>query len=161
MLTPTYVSENSPRGLRGALTGFYQLFETIGAMLAFWINYGALLNITGNASWIVPISMQALPALLLALGMLLCDESPRFLAKQDNWEASSRVLSKVRNLPLEHPYVQAEIHEMQAQLEEERALVRGSGWKDIQREAWLVPANRKRALMSIFLMVCRKHLHGE
>ena len=154
MITPTYVSENSPRALRGALTGLYQLLETIGAMLAFWINYGALLHIQGNASWIVPISMQALPALLLAVGMFLCDESPRFLAKQDNWEKAAAVLSRVRNLPVEHPYVQAELHEMQAQLEGERALVQGSGWKDIQRETWLVPANRKRALMSIFLMVC-------
>ena len=156
MVTPTYVSENSPRALRGALTGLYQLFETIGAMLAFWINYGALLNISGNASWIVPISMQALPALLLSIGMFFCSESPRFLAKQDNWEKASRVLAQVRNLPVEHPYIQAELQEMQAQLEEERALVQGSGWKDIQREAWTVPANRKRALMSIALMVCQQ-----
>ena len=156
MLTPTYVSENAPRGLRGALTGFYQLFETIGAMLAFWINYGALLNIQGNASWIVPISMQALPATLLSVGMFFCDESPRFLAKKDKWEQASSVLAKVRNLPVDHPYVQAELHEMQAQLAEERALVQGSGWKDIQRETWLVPANRKRALISIFLMVCQQ-----
>lgn len=45
MLAPTYVSENSPRAIRGLLIGFYQLFETMGAMVAFFIDYGALLNI--------------------------------------------------------------------------------------------------------------------
>ena len=45
MVAPTYVSENSPRAIRGLLTGFYQLFETMGAMIAFFIDYGSLLNI--------------------------------------------------------------------------------------------------------------------
>lgn len=156
MITPTYVSENAPRGIRGALTGLYQLFETGGAMLAFWINYGSLLHLSGNATWIVPIALQALPASLLAIGMIFCSESPRFLAKSDNWERATQVLCRVRNLPETHPYVQAELHEMQAQLEEERAVVRGSGWKDIMREMWLVPANRRRAFISIGMMVCQQ-----
>lgn len=45
MLAPTYVSENAPRGIRGLLIGFYQLFETMGAMVAFFIDYGSLLHI--------------------------------------------------------------------------------------------------------------------
>lgn len=34
MVAPTYVSENAPRSIRGLLIGFYQLFETMGAMIA-------------------------------------------------------------------------------------------------------------------------------
>lgn len=45
MLAPVYVSENSPRAIRGLLIGFYQLFETMGAMIAFFIDYGSLLHI--------------------------------------------------------------------------------------------------------------------
>lgn len=45
MLAPTYVAENAPRGIRGLLIGFYQLFETMGAMVAFFIDYGSLLHI--------------------------------------------------------------------------------------------------------------------
>lgn len=45
MLAPVYVSENSPRAIRGLLIGFYQLFETMGAMVAFFIDYGSLLHI--------------------------------------------------------------------------------------------------------------------
>lgn len=36
MLTPLYVSECAPRAIRGALTGFYQLFIVNGVMLSFW-----------------------------------------------------------------------------------------------------------------------------
>lgn len=50
MLAPTYVSENSPRAIRGLLIGFYQLFETMGAMIAFFIDYGSLLHIKVSLS---------------------------------------------------------------------------------------------------------------
>ena len=38
MVAPTYVAENAPRGIRGLLVGFYQLFETMGAMVAFFVS---------------------------------------------------------------------------------------------------------------------------
>jgi MFS family permease len=34
MLVPTYISENVPRGIRGLLTGLYQLFIVTGGMIA-------------------------------------------------------------------------------------------------------------------------------
>lgn len=156
MVAPTYVSENAPRSIRGLLIGFYQLFETMGAMVAFWINYGSLLHLKGHAQFIVPLCMQALPPFLLFCSMVFCPESPRFLAKQDNWDGASRTLSTVRNLPVDHPYVQAELHEMQAQLEEDRASVHGTGFWAIQKDCWLVPGNRNRALLSIGLMICQQ-----
>jgi len=160
MLTPTYISENAPRATRGMLTGLYQLFETMGAMVAFWINYGSLLHLHGNATWQVPLAMQCLPATLLFTGMLFCNESPRWLARTDQWEKSSQVLSHVRKLPPDHPYVQAEMLEMKRQLEEELASVNGGkGFWSIVKEMWTVPGNRRRALLSIALMVCQQVCH--
>lgn len=157
MLTPTYISENAPRATRGMLVGLYQLFETMGAMIAFWINYGALLHLHGDATWQVPLAMQCLPATLLFAGMLCCNESPRWLARTERWEDSSKVLSYVRKLPVEHPYIQAEMLEMRRQLEEELASVNGGkGFWPIVREMWTVPGNRRRALLSIGLMVCQQ-----
>ncbi|KAI7158024.1 general substrate transporter [Hortaea werneckii] len=157
MLTPTYISENAPRATRGMLTGLYQLFETMGAMVAFWINYGSLLHINGNATWQVPLAMQCLPAVLLFSGMLLCNESPRWLARKDKWEKSSEILSYIRKLPADHPYVQGEMMEMRRQLEEELSSVNGGkGFWPIVKEMWTVPGNRKRALLSIGLMICQQ-----
>ena len=157
MLAPTYVAENAPRAIRGLLLGFYQLFETMGAMVAFWIDYGALLHIKGNSSYIVPLAMQSLPPFLLFCSIIFCNESPRWLARQDNWDKATKVLSSVRQLPPSHEYVQAELMEMRAQLEEERSKTDGgSGFMALNREMWLVPGNRKRALLSIGLMVCQQ-----
>ncbi|KAJ5524978.1 hypothetical protein N7494_011628 [Penicillium frequentans] len=145
MINPLYVSENAPRAIRGGLTGLYQFFITMGIMLAFWINYGSLLHLTGPTMYLVPLAMQGLPAVLLFVGMLLCNESPRWLAKQDRWEEARATLSKVRALPADHPYLEEEFQAIALQLEQERAL-----------EMWLIPGNRKRAMISVFLMICQQ-----
>ncbi|OJJ59355.1 hypothetical protein ASPSYDRAFT_56960 [Aspergillus sydowii CBS 593.65] len=156
MVNPLYVSENAPRAIRGGLTGLYQLFITMGIMLAFWINYGSLLHISGTAQYLVPLAMQALPAVLLLIGMLLCNESPRWLAKQDRWEEARATLCRVRNLPASHPYVENEYQDIVRQLEFERQLIGGSGFIDLLKEMWLIAGNRKRALISIWLMVMQQ-----
>ncbi|KAL1866126.1 hypothetical protein VTK73DRAFT_4871 [Phialemonium thermophilum] len=153
MVTPLYISEISPRAIRGALTGMFQLFNTLGVMLAFWINYGSNLHIKGDASWMVPLAMQGLPAFLLMIGMFFCVESPRFLAKQDMWEKSRATLARVRSLPSDHPYIAREFQDICDQLEYERRLVGGSSFWSLQREMWLIPGNRKRAILSICLMM--------
>ncbi|KAJ5162932.1 General substrate transporter [Penicillium coprophilum] len=132
MINPLYVAENAPRAIRGGLTGLYQLFITMGIMLAFWINYGSLLNIKGPAMYIVPLAMQ------------------------DRWEEARATLSTVRNLPSDHPYVEEEFAAIATQLEQERALVAGSGFWDLMKEMWLIPGNRKRAIISIVLMICQQ-----
>ncbi len=119
MVNPLYISENAPRAIRGLLTGIYQLFNVTGIMVAFWINYGSLLHIKGDAAWIIPLALQGLPAVLLFVGMCLCNESPRFLAKQDRWEQAKAVLARVRALPETHPYVEQEFRDISIQLERE------------------------------------------
>lgn len=156
MVNPLYVSENAPRAIRGGLTGLYQLFITLGIMLAFWINYGSNQHINGHGQYLVPLAMQGLPAVLLLLGMLFCNESPRWLAKQDRWEEARATLCRVRNLPSNNPYVENEFQDIVQQLEYERQLVSGSNFFDLLKEMWLIAGNRKRAIISIFLMICQQ-----
>ncbi|KAF5871095.1 putative mfs quinate protein [Botrytis fragariae] len=156
MLTPLYVSENAPRAIRGALTGMYQLFIATGTMLSFWVNYGAILHLKGDTAWIVSLALQMLPAMFLLVGIFLCHESPRWLARQDNWEKATAVLSLVSNLPPDHPYVRMELEEMAEQLENERRLIGGAGFLDLMKEMWTIKGNRNRALISIGLMICQQ-----
>lgn len=100
--------------------------------------------------------MQGLPAVCLAIGMVISNESPRWLAKTDQWEEAAATLGRVRNLPSDHEYVQAELHEMREQLEFEARLAGGSGFWDLQREMWTIKGNRNRALISVGLMVCQQ-----
>lgn len=120
------------------------------------INYGASLHLKGTALYVVPLSMQILPAILLFFFMMLNQESPRFLAKQDRWEEAKKILSLVRNLPESHPYVETEFQEIVTVIERERILIGGANFKALMREMWLIPGNRKRALISVGLMICQQ-----
>ncbi|KAH7034626.1 MFS sugar transporter-like protein, partial [Microdochium trichocladiopsis] len=155
VVNPIYVSENAPRAIRGLLTGMYQLFIVTGGMIAFWVNYGAVV-LPGSTKYVVPLAVQGLPALFLFLGMLLCNESPRYLARVDKWEEAKSVLVKVRGLPEDHPYVVEEFKEISDQLEAERLLMGDATFWSLQREMWTVPTNRKRAFLSIALMICQQ-----
>src|ERR1700744_5197427 len=103
---------------------------------------------------VVPLAMQALPAVLLIICMLLNSESPRYLAKMDDTDQAIKVLSRIRNLPPTHPYVKAEMDGILEQLDQERRLIGGSTLKDLLAEMWHLPGNRKRLLLSISLMIC-------
>ncbi|KAG9960528.1 general substrate transporter, partial [Aureobasidium melanogenum] len=152
MVTPLYISENAPRAIRGGLTGIYQLFIATGTMLAFWVSLFSAVSTT----YIVPLTMQALPAVLLFGSMFYCKESPRWLARKDRWDEASAVLSNVRALPSSHPYVQMELREMQEQLDHERALIGGASFMDLMKEMWTIPGNRRRAIITIWLMIIQQ-----
>ncbi|KAI5458839.1 hypothetical protein BGZ63DRAFT_362069 [Mariannaea sp. PMI_226] len=149
MLAPTYVSENSPRAIRGFLVGFFQLLLVMGGMMAYFVNYGSLLHLSPMATWMVPLACQSICPTLLFFSMIFCPESPRWLASQDQWEKASAVLSDVRHLPVEHPYIQQELLELRTQIDQEKAVMKGAGFWDLQKECWTVASNRKRALLTI------------
>jgi sugar porter (SP) family MFS transporter len=155
-LTPLYVSECAPRAIRGALTSFYQLFIVTGIMIAFWVNYGCLLHVSAPAVFIVPLALQALPAVLLVAGMLLAPESPRWCARKDDWERATAIIIQLRGLPADSDYVRNEIQDMASQLEAERRLTGDATAKTLFKEMVTIPGNRKRTLISIMLMICQQ-----
>lgn len=152
MLAPTYVAEISPRAIRGFLVGFFQLLLVMGGMMAYFINYGSLLHLPGKASWIVPLATQAICPALLLISMLFCPESPRWLASRDEWDKASMVLSDVRRLPVDHAYVQQELLELRTQLDQEKEIMQGVGFWALNKEAWTIPSNRKRSIMTCIMI---------
>ncbi|KAI1819873.1 MFS sugar transporter-like protein [Xylaria intraflava] len=153
VVNPIYVSENAPRAIRGLLTGMYQLFIVTGSLVAFWTNFGANLHFKGATQYIVPLAVQGIPALLLFFLMLICNESPRYLARKDRWEEAKGVLRKLRQLPEDHPYLQEEFQEIANQLAHEKQLMGDATFWSLQKEMWLVKTNRHRAILSILLMI--------
>lgn len=155
-MNPIYVSENAPRAIRGLLTSCYQLFIVLGGMISFWGNYAVNKHLSGHRQYIVPLAIQGLPALLLFSLMLISNESPRYLARMDKWEEAKRVLRRVRNLPETHPYMQDEYREIQTQLEHERRVMGDATFWILIKEMAQSASNRKRAILSITLMVCQQ-----
>lgn len=85
--------------------------------------------------------------------MFMVPESPRWTAKQDNWEETTRIIVRLRGLPAEHSYVQQEIQDMAQQLENEKRLIGDATTKTLLKEMWLIPGNRKRAIITVILMI--------
>ncbi|KAM3423967.1 hypothetical protein BST61_g1360 [Cercospora zeina] len=114
---PVYIAETSPPSIRGRLIGIFEILSQGGGMLGFWINYAVNQTIpsSGQTQWIVPIGLQLLPGLLLAVGIFWCPESPRYYVKKDRWEDAAKTLSWIRNLPQEHEYIQRELDDIRAQ----------------------------------------------
>lgn len=105
----------------GRLVGIFEIASQGGGMLGFWINYGTNQHISVNsiAQWVIPLALQLAPGLLLGLGMFfICPESPRWLARQDHFEAAEAVLCDIRKLPHDHPYIMREMGEIRQQVEE-------------------------------------------
>lgn len=71
-------------------------------------------------------------------------ESPRWLIKVGNHEKAAINLSKLRNLPIEHPYVQSEIIDINGELDREREATMGASKLGIVKELLFIPANRYR-----------------
>lgn len=96
---------------------------------------------------------QSLAPALLLITMLFCPESPRWLASQDQWDKATDVLADVRHLPREHPYLQQELLELRTQLDQEKAIMGNTGFWALQKECWTIAGNRKRALLTILILI--------
>ncbi|KAI9840555.1 MAG: High-affinity glucose transporter rgt2 [Sclerophora amabilis] len=124
-LVPLYQSETAPKWIRGTVVGCYQLAITIGLLLASIVNNSTEgRNDTG--SYRIPIAVQFAWALILAGGMLILPETPRYLIKMGKPERAARSLSKLRRLDVTHPALIEELAEVTANHEYEMSLGKAS-----------------------------------
>ncbi|KAI0699622.1 general substrate transporter [Cerioporus squamosus] len=98
-VAPAFVSECSPKEVRGRITGLFQIMVAIGVMLSYFINLGVSIHIkTGYAVWRIPFGVQLVPAGLMAFGLLTVKESPRWLASKDRVDEALVNLAYLRRL---------------------------------------------------------------
>ncbi|KAF5600861.1 major facilitator superfamily transporter [Fusarium pseudoanthophilum] len=78
-LVPLYQSEMSPSHIRGLLVGIHGGMIGTGYALASWTGLGFYFVKASGAQWRIPLAIQCLPSLLLAVGILMLRETPRWL----------------------------------------------------------------------------------
>ena len=91
IVSPVYISEVSPAHVRGTMVSLYQLFITIGFLLAYLANYLILKGTTMEDYWRPMLGAEAIPDLLFLVLIFFIPESPRWLQvrgqRKDNSEA--------------------------------------------------------------------------
>jgi len=121
---------------------------------SFWINYAVDRTISRETQtqWIVPLALQLVPGLLLFFGIMMCPESPRWLARKDRWEDAQKVLVNIRKLGSDHEYIQSELADIRLQVEE-RSTIRMSK-KDMFYKLFQ-KGTRNRIAIGLLLMACQ------
>jgi MFS family permease len=93
-VAPAFVSECSPKEVRGRITGIFQIMVATGVMLSYFVNrelladergycsthyfiVGVGLHVTGTKLWVIPFGVQLIPGGIMALGLLTAS-LPRF-----------------------------------------------------------------------------------
>ena len=74
MMVPMYQAELAPKEVRGALIACYQLFITIGILLAQGLDY-ATEGLSNSGAWRIPIGLQLAWGLMMLVGCAFIPES--------------------------------------------------------------------------------------
>ncbi|KAH9978316.1 MFS monosaccharide transporter [Russula compacta] len=120
-LVPMYQSECSPKWIRGAVVGLYQWAIAIGILFSNIIN-NATKNRPNHSSYRIPVAIQFVWAAVLAGGMAILPESPRWLIKKHRDADAARALSRLISLPVDDPEILSELEEIRLNLKHEEEL---------------------------------------
>ncbi|WOK94172.1 plastidic glucose transporter 4 [Canna indica] len=91
-VVPLYISEIAPTEIRGALGSVNQLFICVGILVALV----AGLPLAGNPLWWrTMFTVAVVPSVLMALGMVFCPESPRWLFQQGKISQAETAIKKL------------------------------------------------------------------
>lgn len=120
LLVPMYQSETAPPWIRGALVCAYQLFITLGIFLAACFNYGTYTHQKNStASWRIVIGLGWVWTIILGVGMLAFNETPRFDYRRGRIDQARKTLMRVYGAPANHYAIHVQMEEIGSKLRAE------------------------------------------
>jgi SP family xylose:H+ symportor-like MFS transporter len=98
-VSPMYISEIAPAGIRGRLVSFNQFAIIFGMLVVYFVNWGIAFGHTidwiNDVGWRYMFASEAIPASLFGILLFLVPETPRFLVLSNRDEKAKSVLKKI------------------------------------------------------------------
>jgi len=155
-----YMSEICPRKVRGALVSGYQFCITVGILLASVVVYATETR-EDTGQYRIPIALQLAWGFILATGLFLLPESPRYFVKCGKFEKARRSLAILRGQPENSEYVEVELAEIVANAEYERKIVPRdsylSSWTScFSGSIWKAKSNLRRTILGTSIQMMQQ-----
>ena len=127
-----------------------QIRQTKSTERLFYADGISANNPVGARVWQIPFGFQLVPAGIMAIGLIFVRESPRYLASRGRVQEALNNLAYYRKRHIDSDEVRYEMAEIEAAIEEERAVREGLGI----REAFFGKGNFIRFVIAfvIFLL---------
>ncbi|VUG20132.1 HXT7 [Brettanomyces bruxellensis] len=130
ILCPMFISETSPKAIRGACVSCYQLMITLGIFLGYCTDYGTYHNYDDSRQWRIPLGLCFAWALFMIFGMTLMPESPRFLVEKKRMEEAKKSVAKVNKSAPDSDFTLQEVNRIIDAIETE-ALAGNASWGEL------------------------------
>ncbi len=91
-IVPLYLSEVSPKQLRGTIVSLYQWAITAGILFSYLIN-AVFAHAVYNWRWM--LFAGVVPGLILLIGMLFLNDTPRWLVSKGRYYEAKKVFNKI------------------------------------------------------------------
>ncbi len=91
-VVPLYLSEISPKNLRGTLVSLYQWAITAGILFSYFIN---AVFAQAVYSWRWMLFAGVVPGLILFIGMCFMSDTPRWLVSKNREDEAEKVFAKI------------------------------------------------------------------
>lgn len=87
IVSPMYIAEMVPAGVRGRMVSLNTLLIVIGQLAAYLVNSA----LAAGGNWKLMLGLAAVPGLALAIGMVFLPDTPVWLARRGAYDAAAAV----------------------------------------------------------------------
>ncbi|KAK5535014.1 hypothetical protein LTR23_008056 [Exophiala sp. CCFEE 6169] len=133
---PTYQAELAPAAIRGFFAGNVQVLVHLGSIWGAGMSRAYAYE-QGRKGWMIPVSMQMIPAILLLICTPFCIESPRWLVAHNRKAEALNNMNRIRPRSFQESGRTAlEVDAFEQAIQENMTMNRGS-WLDLFSKTYL------------------------
>ncbi|KAB8218455.1 general substrate transporter [Aspergillus novoparasiticus] len=148
---PMTIAEVAPKATRGLMTLLFNVCMLSGQALGVFTVYGCSVHISPakNLQYQIPWFTQTFAPSISIILSFFAVESPRWIILSNKRQSALASLLRLRGLPANHPYVDAEYNEMVRQVEEEDTSLGPTSSLKVVKETFFIRSNLRRVQLSL------------